>query len=135
MLNRMDPATEEETGDGINISPLIDIVFILLLFFIVTSVFVRESGVEVKRPESRQAEVLDRNSILIALTADGTVHYGGSEIGLHGIGPTLRRLGVRPDQPVIIQADGRVSTQVLVSVLDEVKAAGVLNASVATTRE
>src|SRR5210317_1668249 len=117
MLSKMDPALEDQSDEGINISPLIDIVFILLLFFIVTSVFVQEAGVEVNKPESSMAQTLDQNSIFLGVTADGSIHYAGTEIGLYGIGPTLRRLDVRPDQPVVIQADGMVTTQVLISVL------------------
>ncbi|MCB1122975.1 MAG: biopolymer transporter ExbD, partial [Verrucomicrobiae bacterium] len=83
---------EEESGDTINISPLIDIVFILLLFFIVTSVFVQETGVEVERPKSSQAVILDRESIYLAVSQDMKVFYGGSEIGLQGVTPTLERL-------------------------------------------
>jgi biopolymer transport protein ExbD len=132
MLSKMDPASEDQADEGINISPLIDIVFILLLFFIVTSVFVQEAGVEVNKPESSMAQTLDRNSIFLGVTADGGIHYAGTEIGLYGIGPTLRRLEARPDQPVVIQADGMVTTQVLISVLDEIKATGALNVSVAT---
>jgi biopolymer transport protein ExbD len=135
MLNRMADETGSEADDTINISPLIDIVFLLLLFFIVTSVFVREAGVEVKKPEARAAEMLDRNSIYIAVTAEGRVHHGGAEIGLHGIGPTLRRIEARPSQPVIIQADGRVPTQLLISVLDEVKLAGMQLVNVATLKK
>ena len=73
--------------------------------------------------------------IMIAITADGRVHYGGQEIGLYGIGPVLSRLAVTPEQPVVIQADGEASTQFLISALDEVKAAGVENVNVATLQE
>jgi biopolymer transport protein ExbD len=135
MLNRIDPAGEADSDEAINISPLIDIVFILLLFFIVTSVFVREAGVEVNKPESRTAQALDRNSIFIAVTAEGRVHHAGTEIGIHGIGPALRRMQAHPSQPVIVQADGRVPTQLLISVLDEVKRGGIRSVSVATLNQ
>ncbi|MCZ6672100.1 MAG: biopolymer transporter ExbD [Verrucomicrobia bacterium] len=123
---------EEESGEGINISPLIDIVFILLLFFIVTSVFVQETGVEIERPESSQAVELDRESIYIAVSGDLKVYYGGAEIGLQGILPTLERINPADDQPVIIQVDGRVPTNFLVQVIDEVKQAGIETVNVAT---
>lgn len=126
---------DEGSDDGINISPLIDIVFILLLFFVVTSVFIEETGVEVNKPDSKSAQALDRQSIIIAITADGRVYYGGQEIGLYGIGPVLSLLAVTPDQPVVVQADGEASTQSLISALDEVKAAGVENVNVATLQE
>ena len=123
---------EEENSEGINISPLIDIVFILLLFFIVTSVFVQETGVEIERPQSSQAVALDRESIYVAVSADLKVFYGGSEIGLQGIVPTIERLSPSDDQQVIVQVDGRVPTQFLVEVIDEVKQAGIATVNVAT---
>ena len=123
---------QQEDGANINISPLIDIVFILLLFFIVTSVFVQETGIEVERPKASQAVTLERESIYVAISADRKVYFGGSEIGLPGILPTLQRLSPTEDQPVIIQADGRVPTQFLVSVIDEVKRAGIKTVNVAT---
>ena len=123
---------EEENSEGINISPLIDIVFILLLFFIVTSVFVQETGVEIERPQSSQAVALDRESIYVAVSADLKVFYGGSEIGLQGIVPTIERLSPNDDQQVIVQVDGRVPTQFLVEVIDEVKQAGIATVNVAT---
>lgn len=134
MLNQENSFSDDNGEDGINISPLIDIVFILLLFFVVTSVFVEETGVEVNKPESRQARPMDRKSIFIAITAEGRLFYGGHEIGLYGIGPTLRKLAVSPDQPVVIQADGKTSTQLLLSALDEVKAVGIVNVNVATLK-
>lgn len=123
---------EDEPGDGINISPLIDIVFILLLFFIVTSVFVQEAGIEIERPESTQAVVLDRESIYIAVNHELKVYYGGAEIGIQGIVPVLERLNSTQEQPVILQVDGRVSTDFLVQVIDEVKRAGIQTVNVAT---
>ena len=123
---------EEESNEGINISPLIDIVFILLLFFIVTSVFVQETGVEIERPQSSQAVVLDRESIYVAVNEDLKIFYGGAEIGLQGIVPILDRLNPEENQPVIIQVDGRVPTSFLVEVIDEIKRAGIETVNVAT---
>jgi biopolymer transport protein ExbD len=126
---------EEESGETINISPLIDIVFILLLFFIVTSVFVQETGVEIERPQSSQAVVLERESIYVAVSDDLKVYYGGSEIGIQGIVPTLERLRPEDDQAVIIQVDGRVPTGFLVEVIDEVKQAGIGIVNIATVEK
>ena len=126
---------EEESSEGINISPLIDIVFILLLFFIVTSVFVQETGIEIERPQSSQAVTLDRESIYVAVSADLKVFYGGSEIGLQGIVPTIERLSPADDQQVIVQVDGRVPTQFLIEVIDEVKLAGIDTVNVATLEQ
>ena len=125
--------SEPATGsDEINISPLIDMVFILLIFFIVTTTFVDESGVDVDRPQAVSAVSLDKNSIIIAVTAQGKIVYAGHDIGLSGIRPTVRRLSGRESMPVIIQADKAVSTDKLVRVIDEIKLAGAEKVSIST---
>jgi biopolymer transport protein ExbD len=119
-------------SDEINISPLIDMVFILLIFFIVTTVFVEETGVDVNKPSASSATDLEKNSILIAITAEGKVVYGGREIGPAGVRSTVRRLTQREDMPVIIQADKAVTTELLVRVIDEAKLAGANLVNLAT---
>lgn len=108
----------------INISPLIDMVFILLIFFIVTTVFVEETGVEVDKPAAASASQLEKNSILLAVTDKGQVVYGGREIGVSGVRPLVRRLLQADDMPVIIQADKNSTSGVLLRVIDESKMAG-----------
>ncbi|MCD8535769.1 MAG: biopolymer transporter ExbD [Verrucomicrobia bacterium] len=108
----------------INISPLIDMVFILLIFFIVTTVFVEETGVEVDKPAAASATQLEKNSILLAITDKGQVVYGGREIGVSGVRPLVRRLLQADEMPVIIQADQNASAGVLMRVIDESKLAG-----------
>ena len=76
---------QNEGAGEINISPLIDVVFILLIFFIVTTVFVDETGVEVEKPRAASQKELDQNSILIGITAEGGVYHSGREIGVGGI--------------------------------------------------
>lgn len=125
-------ASAEEGSDEINISPLIDMVFILLIFFIVTTVFVEETGVDVNKPEAASATDLEKNSILIAITADRKVIYGGREVGPAGVRATVRRLTQREDMPVIVQADRSVPTDLLVRVIDEAKLAGAQAVNVAT---
>ena len=73
--------SDSASNEEINISPLIDVVFILLIFFIVTTVFVEETGVDVTKPQASSAVDLEKNSILIAITDTGKVIYGGREIG------------------------------------------------------
>ena len=80
----------EAESDEINISPLIDMVFILLIFFIVTTVFVEETGVEVNKPQAASAADLEKNSILIAITDKNKIVYGGKEVGLSGVRSIVR---------------------------------------------
>jgi biopolymer transport protein ExbD len=121
----------EETTD-INVSPLIDMVFILLIFFIVTTVFVEETGTEVDKPQAATATQLEKNSILLALTAKGEVIYGGKEIGLGGVRPLVARLCQSEPMPVIIQVDQKASAGLLVRVIDEAKLGKAKNVSIAT---
>jgi biopolymer transport protein ExbD len=98
---------ESEEPVNIDLSPMIDCVFILLIFFIVSTVFVEETGVTVNKPDvSSAASALEKNSILLAVTADDKVFYGGDSIGLQGIIGKIKPLLIEtPDMPVIIQGD------------------------------
>ena len=102
--------------------------FILLIFFIVTTVFVEETGVDVNKPQAAAASMLEKNSVLIAITAEGKVVYGGREVGVSGVRAFVRRLneGKGEDDilPVIVQADKTVPTDLLVRVIDEAKLGG-----------
>ncbi|MHB1307579.1 MAG: ExbD/TolR family protein [Limisphaerales bacterium] len=124
--------TETDEVSDINVSPLIDMVFILLIFFIVTTVFVEETGTEVDKPQAASAVALEKNSILIALTSKGQVVYGGKEIGMGGVRPLVRRLCQQEAMPVIIQADQNASAGMLVRLIDESKLGGARNVSLAT---
>jgi len=126
------PLTETEELSEINMSPLIDMVFILLIFFIVTTTFVEETGIEVDKPQAASAAVLDKNSILLAITAQGQVVYGGQEVGVGGVRPLVRRLSESEPLPVIIQVDKTAAAGIVVRVLDEAKLGGAKNVSVAT---
>jgi len=109
---------------GINISPLIDMVFILLIFFIVAAVFVEEPGVRVRRPVAYSAKSLEKNSILLALTAREEVYYGGDSIGVEGVRPLVRRLLRIREMPVILQVDQDADGDALVHVIKEARLAG-----------
>ena len=119
--------------DEINVSPLIDIVFILLIFFIVTTVFVEETGVEVQRPQAASAADLEKESILIAITAEGKIVYGGREVGVRGVRGVVRRLMKQDkDMPVIVQADKAASIDLYTRVHDEAALAGAQRINLAT---
>ena len=127
-----DASADDGNDPGIDMSPLIDCVFILLIFFIVTTVFVEETGVEVDKPQAASATQLEKTSILIALTGNGEVVYGGRDIGVHGVQATVRRLIQKEDIPVIIQADRVSQAGLLVRIIGEAKLAGATKVSVAT---
>ena len=123
-------AMDEERG--IDISPLIDCVFILLIFFIVTTTFVEETGIEVDKPQAASAVRLEKSSILIAVTAEGQVVYGGRDLGIAGVRPLVKRMLQQEKVPVIVQADKGVEAGLFVRVVDEAKLGGATKVSVAT---
>ncbi len=126
-----------ETSESvdINMSPLIDMVFLLLIFFMVTTVFVQETGVTVQRPKAASARTLEKNSILLALTESGEVMYGGRRIGINGVRGVVARLLRDRDLPVIILADATSRTGLAVRVMDECRLAGATRVSLAARRK
>lgn len=97
---------DSEEAVIIDLSSMIDCVFILLIFFIVSTVFVEETGVKVNKPDVGGASALEKNSILLAVTAEDKVYYGGESVGVQGIiGKIKPLLSDTPDMSVIIQGD------------------------------
>jgi len=134
MKNRKLVFDEQSRSSDINVSPLIDIVFILLIFFIVTTVFVEETGVEVQKPQAASAQQLEKRSILIAITADGQIVYGGQEIGVRGVRSVVKRLLKQDDMPVIVQADRMAPIDLYAKVHDEAALAGAKQINLATKK-
>ncbi|MBU3729905.1 MAG: biopolymer transporter ExbD [Phycisphaerales bacterium] len=119
---------------AIDLSPMLDCVFILLIFFIVTTTFVDETGIEVDKPQAASAAQLEKISIMIALTKSGQVVYGGKEIGINGVQTLVKRMIAKEDVPVIIQADKDAPAGMLVRIIDESKLAGATKVSVASAK-
>lgn len=134
-MRRQTPSDESSDNVQIDLAPMIDCIFILLIFFIVTTVFVEESGIEVNRPESASAAALDKNAILIAIASDNRVYYGGKEVGVTGVRPLVKRILVTEESDVIIQSDEGASHGVFARVYGEAKAAGAQRINFATKRD
>lgn len=131
MQSRLQRRLEQQHNESIDMSPLLDVVFILLIFFIVTTVFVKETGVEVDKPQAMTAQQLEKTVILLAITNNGEVFYDSSSIGVAGIRGTLEQLLRSQERPVVIQADKHVQTQLLLEVIDEAKLAGAVSVNLA----
>lgn len=124
-MRRFRNSSDDEVETAIDMSPLIDCVFILLIFFIVTTVFVEETGVEVDKPQAAASSKLESNSILIAITENGDVIYAKRNIGVRGVGALVKRmLQAEPETPVIVQGDKGAKVETLVQVVGEAKQAG-----------
>ena len=128
-------SNEPDATTKIDLSPMIDCIFILLIFFVVTTVFVEEPGIEVSKPDALMDARLDKNSIIIAISADNKVVYGGKELGIAGVGARVRQLLVKEQLPVIIQADSKADHGVFSSLWSEVRNAGAKRISVSTRND
>jgi biopolymer transport protein ExbD len=123
--------TEEEDA-AIDMTPMLDIVFIMLIFFIVTTVFVKEAGIEVNKPDASRAVLHKNANIFIAVTEDGGVWLDKKEVAVDSVRANIERLLVeQPTDYVIIQADIKAKHGLVIKVMDQVKAAGVDRVSVA----
>jgi biopolymer transport protein ExbD len=114
---------------------MIDCIFILLIFFIVTTVFVEEPGVEIRKPDATVDADLEKNSIIVAITSDNKVVYGGKEVGVAGVGARVKQLLNKDDLPVIIQADAGAYHGVFSDVWSAVKNAGAKKISLSTRND
>ena len=134
MPSRLQRRLESQPQQGIDMSPLLDVVFILLIFFIVSTVFVKETGVEVDKPQAISAQKLDQMAILLAITNTNEVMYDGSHIGVSGVRATIEQLLIKEQRPVVIQVDKAVRSELLVEVIDEAKLAGAAAVNIATLK-
>jgi biopolymer transport protein ExbD len=123
----------EEQDAEIDMTPMLDIVFIMLIFFIVTTVFVKEAGIEVNKPEAALSVMPKNANIFIAVTEDGEVWMDKRVIDVDMVRATLERLmAEQPSDVIIVQADKGAEHGVVVEVMDQIKAAGIDRISIAT---
>ena len=124
-------AREEDEAE-INITPMLDVVFIMLIFFIVTASFVKESGIDVSRPDAATATVKERGNILIAITESNQIWIDRRQVDIRSVRANIERLHAEnPQGAVVIQADQNSKNGMLVQVMDAARQAGVFNVSIA----
>lgn len=122
---------EEETE--IDITPMLDVVFIMLIFFIVTASFVKEAGIDVLKPEANQGVPKKQANILIAIDAKDIVWIAGERIDVNQIGVSVKKLRAEnPKGTVVIQADQNSTNNMLMEVLKAAKTAGADNVAIST---
>ena len=122
---------QEEDAD-IDITPMLDIVFIMLIFFIVTATFVKESGIDVTRPDAETAVKQNRVAILIAIRDNNEIWINRRKVDLASVRANVEKLHAEnPQGGAVIQADRKAKTGVLVEIMDQVRLAGVGAISIA----
>lgn len=129
-FSNLTPQAEE--GE-IDITPMLDVVFIMLIFFIVTASFVKESGIEVNRPDASTAQAKPRANILVAINDLGEIWIDKRKVDESQVRANIERMHAEnPQGTVVIQADEEAKTRQLVAVMDAARAAGVTDVSLAT---
>ena len=112
---------ETTDTDAINVSPLIDVVFILLIFFIVSATFVTLPGVEVTRPQAVTGKALEKNAVIFALSADNEIKYAGSTVQLEEIPGLVEQASKDRGKPVVIQVDQWADASVLAKIVAQAR--------------
>ena len=109
---------------NIDMTPLIDMVFILLIFFIVTTVFVQDKGMDIDRPSQRSAGTVEKESLIVVIKADGQIRAGGRPININSLRSFVTSRMRSKSEPVVILADKKVEVDLLTDVMDECRLAG-----------
>jgi biopolymer transport protein ExbD len=123
---------QQQDETEINITPMLDIVFIMLIFFIVTTSFIKETGIDPNRPDAETAEYKQRGNILIGIGVTGDVWMNKRKVDLNQIPSMVEAArGESPESSVVIIADKEAPTGMLIDVMDKVRLGGVNNISVA----
>lgn len=119
-------ASHDEEDHGIDLAPMLDFVFNLLIFFLITTSFVREAGVTVVKPEAETAVHRENGNILVAVRPNGEVWMDRRQVDLREVRPTIERLHLeRPEDTVIVVADKSAKTGLVAQVMDEIKLGGI----------
>jgi biopolymer transport protein ExbD len=117
----------DEGGEtGIDLAPMLDFVFNLLIFFLITTSFVREAGITVVRPDASTAEQELTGNILVAVRPNGEIWMDRRQVDMREVRPTIERLHLeRPEDTVIVLADKSAKAGLLAAVMDEIKLGGI----------
>ena len=124
----------EQDEAEINLTPMLDVVFIMLIFFIVTATFIRETGLDVNRPDQDQAQVVqEEGAILVIIDSTDDIWIDRRVVDPRAVRANVERLHAEdPDRPVVIQAANASSAQMLVTIMDAARQANVFNISIAS---
>jgi biopolymer transport protein ExbD len=124
--------TRDVEESEVNLTPMLDVVFIMLIFFIVTASFVKESGIDVNRPDAATAEKKERGNILVAISQNNQIWVDKRQVDPRALRANIERLHAEnPQGAVVIQADRESKNGLLVQVMDAARLAGVYNVSIA----
>jgi biopolymer transport protein ExbD len=128
-------AHQEHEDHAIDLAPMLDFVLNLLIFFIITTSFIKEAGVTVVRPDATTAEHRENGNILIAIRENGDIWMERKRVDLRQVGIQIERLHIeRPEDSVVIVADTNSNAEVLAQLMDAVREGGITDVSIAANQ-
>ena len=134
MINVRQSLRKTSKTAGVNMAPLIDMVFLLLIFFMVTTSFVKETGIDVQRPTASTAALKEKGNILVGVSSDGRVFLERKQVDVRSVRAHIERcLAENPEGAVVIVADKTSQTGVVIQVMDQCRLAGARNVSIAAS--
>jgi biopolymer transport protein ExbD len=123
---------DDEEDNEVNLTPMLDVVFIMLIFFIVTASFVKEAGIDVNRPNAATAERKEKGNILVAISENNQIWIDRRQVDPRALRANIERMHAEnPNGAVVIQADEESKNKLLVQVMDAARQVGVKNVSIA----
>ncbi len=123
---------QESDESAVDLTPMLDVVFIMLIFFIVTASFVKEAGIDINRPDAATAERKEKGNILVAISGEGQIWIDRRQVDPRALRANIERMHAEnPNAAVVIQADEESKNKLLVQVMDAARLAGVKNVSIA----
>ena len=133
-MRRVLGSQQKEEGE-IDLTPMLDVVFIMLIFFIVTATFVKEMGLDVNTPDKNQnVKDADKQSIVVQVTSRDRIRIRGRDVDFRAVRANIERLHAEnPEAPVVIQPHPESKTEIMIHVMDSARQAGVFNVSIAAT--
>ena len=135
MMGALSKRRQRSGPPEINVAPMIDMMFILLVFFLVTASFVSETGIEVERPAAVHGSPMDANALRFSVTASGTIYNDGERIDLAAVRQTVVSFrAVSPRGPIVVIPDAACPSGTLVTVIDACKAGGAEAVAIATQK-
>ena len=136
MRKHLDDIHFDEEENEINLTPMLDVVFIMLIFFIVTASFIKEAGIDVNRPDAPMTESKPEDAnILVMINANDEIWIDRRLIDPRAVRANIERMHAEnPDGSVVIQANNKSSNKILVEVMDSARSAGVYSISIADSR-
>lgn len=134
-MRRMINSGQSQEEDEVDLTPMLDVVFIMLIFFIVTATFVKEIGIDVNTPDDNQnVKDADKKSIVVQVTSRNRIRIRNRDIDFRAVRANIERLHAEsPDAPVVVQPHPESKTEIMIHVMDSARQAGVYNVSIAAS--